>query len=41
MKRSPKKPKTSREVAEMMRTGKGVDAAVRRTVRKIVKPRSR
>lgn len=37
MKQPLKRPKTSKQVAEMMRTGKGIDAAVRRAIRKAVK----
>lgn len=41
MKQPLKRPKTSRQVAEMMKTGKGIDAAVRRAVRKAIKQKSR
>lgn len=39
MNKRPKRPKTSDEVAEMLRTGRKIDAAVRRAIHAVTRPK--
>ncbi|MFN0010199.1 MAG: hypothetical protein ACKVS8_01000 [Phycisphaerales bacterium] len=39
MNKRPKRMKTSEEVAEMMRTGRKIDAAVRRAILAVTRPK--